>query len=137
MNKNKPCEVGEQLGSLIATYYEDAEKFGDPCKTCAFRRGTFSNRCLTTTADALKCVVDCDPFLCHQDKGMPCKGWVAAAERALSDKSKPASATWLYTDELKDSDITKSNIHEAVLWLSRYEFDRIKQLNQPIPLNPV
>lgn len=95
--RNTPCDLGREVGSILADMAErgaaiDRRKFPHakgPCRTCAFRRGSFPNGCLTTTADALKCVIETVPFYCHEDMngGHPsrlCEGWAHAVSYAAS-----------------------------------------------------
>lgn len=75
--------MGEQMVRLadrsIARLAADGEE-DERCNSCAFRPGTVPNGCLQTQMDALKCVVENVPFLCHQAdrKAWPCHGWYAA-----------------------------------------------------------
>lgn len=84
--------AGEQHAQLAekAIARLDGE-LDDRCKTCAFRAGTVPNGCLQTQLDALKCVVEKKPFMCHHDLRMPCFGWYAVSV-ALKGKI-PAGAT--------------------------------------------
>lgn len=74
---------GAQLVRLTEPTIAALAAEGEPderCRTCAFRSGTVPNGCAQTMADAIKCVVEAHPFLCHQHdrKGLPCHGWYAA-----------------------------------------------------------
>jgi hypothetical protein len=71
---------------------------GEPderCKSCAFRLGTVPNGCIQTQGDALKCVVEGVPFMCHQHdrKGWTCHGWYAA--RVAIQRADKARGTTL------------------------------------------
>ncbi len=75
--------IGEQMVRLTEPAIQRLAAEGEPderCKSCAFRLGTVPNGCLQTQGDAMKCVVEGVPFLCHQSdrKGFPCHGWFAA-----------------------------------------------------------
>lgn len=75
--------MGEQMARLTEASIARLAAEDEPderCKSCAFVRGTVPNGCLQTQMDALKCVVEGVPFLCHQAdrKGWPCYGWYAA-----------------------------------------------------------
>jgi len=89
---NLPSKIGEELGAELARLTEVElanvrEQFpgaAPPCSECAFVRGTVPNRCGPTLMDAIKCVVEAEPFYCH--KGMNendeprriCAGYMAA-----------------------------------------------------------
>jgi hypothetical protein len=67
------------------------------CLTCAFRQGTYANGSPETNLDALKCVMEGVPFLCHEDTRVPCAGW------ALLRRSNPTLKTevpWPFSDEV-------------------------------------
>lgn len=88
---NVPSAEGTLLGRQLARFADAAEPGhrernpGAPrrCGECAYRRGTFPNRCLSTVANALKCAVEGEPFLCHvpnphnqtETNGL-CAGWL-------------------------------------------------------------
>jgi hypothetical protein len=87
-------ELGEHLAHMTDAAEIDALKtfpgHGKRCKSCAFRRGTIPNQCADTLADAIKCVMEHVPFLCHEHPAGSkptglCAGW-AFAEHALRDK---------------------------------------------------
>lgn len=90
--ENLPTPEGEALGREIAritalelakvkAQFPDAP---DPCHDCAFRPGTTPNKSPATLMDALKAVIECDPFYCHlgveegETPKRPCAGWAAA-----------------------------------------------------------
>lgn len=90
---NVPTPEGEALGRelarLIALDLETTtRRFPGslpPCDECAFVAGTMPNRSPATLMDAIKCVIECDPFYCHKgvNENNPapkrlCAGWVAA-----------------------------------------------------------
>lgn len=75
--------AGQQLARLTEPAILDLASEGEPddrCKSCAFRAGTVPNGCLQTQLDALKCVVEGVPFMCHHAdrEGHACHGWYAA-----------------------------------------------------------
>lgn len=90
MSDKKPTRIsaaGLDLGAQILRLSEPAiarlVADGEPderCKSCAFRPGTVPAGCLQTQMDALKCIIEDVPFLCHQAdrKGWPCHGWYAS-----------------------------------------------------------
>lgn len=100
--------LGEQMARLtdkaIATLAAEGEA-DDRCKSCAFRAGTVPNGCPQTQMDALKCVVEGVPFLCHQAdrKESACHGWYAARialKRAEKHRGTPppfASCPWEFS----------------------------------------
>lgn len=85
---NRPCAQGAEIGESLARIYDVAvaanqgRAFAEPCKTCAYRRGTVPNRCLETVMDATKSTVEGRRFMCHQSfdrAGEPtetCAGWL-------------------------------------------------------------
>lgn len=86
--KNEPCEEGYALGFNLAKWVNNArEKVGERCFTCAFRQGTEANGSVNTTMTALKCVMEGEPFYCHEVEdghSRLCSGY--ATLRAESDK---------------------------------------------------
>ncbi len=89
---NLPTELGAALGVELARITEVElakvrEQFptvAPPCNECAFVKGTVPNQCGPTLMDAIKCVVEAEPFYCH--KGLSendeprriCAGYMAA-----------------------------------------------------------
>lgn len=88
---NAPTPEGIALGRELARLCDAEEQKqldqfpGQPprCDDCAFRAGTIPNGCPDTLMDALKCVLEGEPFYCH--KGMKdqdadpkrlCSGWM-------------------------------------------------------------
>lgn len=72
-------------GKAIAHQKQQFPKMKEPCVTCAFRVGTIPNGCPQTQLDALKCVVEGVPFMCHHGTKDAqgnfnefCAGWFAA-----------------------------------------------------------
>ena len=104
--KNKPCELGAQLGENMARFADVAEaewreaKLPIPvrCQSCAFKKGTFPNRCLATQGDATKSILEGVPFYCHHGKGCHgpealCGGWLLLA--GAGDKKCEMPWPWL------------------------------------------
>jgi hypothetical protein len=91
---NRSSREGEILGRKLAEVAEAAiAKFPDAlerCRSCAFRRGTYPNRCWQTVVDAFGCLDINEPFHCHErtdDAGYPdlCAGYeIVAAAKARS-----------------------------------------------------
>lgn len=92
--------AGEQLVRLVTRHIVLLELEGEPderCKTCAFRLGTVPNGCLQTMADAMKCVLEGVPFLCHQGPEpheKTCHGWYAAR---VALKGKTIKVPWKFS----------------------------------------
>jgi hypothetical protein len=84
-----PTEQGRALGkepARLCDVEEERQRAQFPnqqprCNDCAFRAGTNPNGCSETLMDALKCVIEQEPFYCH--KGLDetgnakhiCRGW--------------------------------------------------------------
>ena len=84
MIENIATDAGRELGREIARLC-DGEILGSPdrrCATCAFRQGEHvANGIVATLMSALKCVMEQEPFYCHeQDKA--CAGWAACVARS-------------------------------------------------------
>ena len=83
---NLPSSMGEELGKQLARF-ADIEAKAQPearprCDDCAFKLGTTPNRCLSTVADALKCVVEREPFFCHkEDPPKLCAGFILLTKK--------------------------------------------------------
>jgi hypothetical protein len=109
---NKPTALGQMLGNELARLREANEAelrkvfptLPEPCKSCAFRRGTVPNGCEETVMDALKCVLEGKRFECHEvpggatDEGAKrplCQGWF----NSLSLDRKAIEAPWPFTND--------------------------------------
>jgi hypothetical protein len=92
MKTNAPTKEGEILGRLLARRAEESLAQMLPlgaaldrrCRTCAFRLGTYPNRCWQTVVDAFGCIDINEPFHCHErteDDGYPqvCAGYLIVA----------------------------------------------------------
>ena len=87
---NLPSEAGAAAGAELARLVESdlarARESGAPapCVECAFVKGTQANRSGATVMDAVKCVLEGEPFFCHlglKDEDEPtslCRGYLAA-----------------------------------------------------------
>jgi hypothetical protein len=110
---NLPCPLGAEAGSHLARFVaaeraahpERYRNLTEPCGTCAFRAGTLPNQCLATVADALKCVMEGDRFLCHEspvdadgEHTGVCMGW-AVLRGATPKRDEPLKMPWDYSDE--------------------------------------
>jgi hypothetical protein len=77
---NEATPEGFELGYHLARFVDAEEAKGkladgrERCHNCAFRQGAYPNGSPETTMTALKCAVEGDPFLCHEDL-KPCVGW--------------------------------------------------------------
>jgi hypothetical protein len=71
---NVPTPEGRALGAELARLYEIEEaklrvrfpRMQPRCDDCAFRAGTDPNGCVETLMDALKGLMECEPFYCHK-----------------------------------------------------------------------
>jgi hypothetical protein len=106
--RNTPCPTGRAMGEQLDRFYnEELARLGLPdarCGTCAFRAGTHPNGCLTTVADALRCVVERGPsFNCHEradpETGSPlmCVGFMVLAHSGMG--KPPVEMPWPFSDE--------------------------------------
>lgn len=93
---NDPSPEGEALGAILSRWV-DAEMDGPRilrprCSDCAFLRGTGTNKVAGTLMNALKCVIEKEPFYCHVERGVSngklCAGW-----EALIDAKGPRGST--------------------------------------------
>jgi hypothetical protein len=97
---NRPTREGRQIGRLMARFHR-LEMLRHPgqkdcCHDCAFRRGTTPNGCASTVMDAMKCVMEKVPFLCHagmvSGEGAPagvCQGWLVMVRKDEAWGSRP------------------------------------------------
>jgi len=76
MIENKPTRDGFELGFYLARFADRAPQIAERCFTCAFRQGTDPNGCAPTLMTALKCVMEGEPFYCHETPGKLCGGYV-------------------------------------------------------------
>jgi hypothetical protein len=98
---NEPTRDGFEMGYYMARWADKEESAGgklangsERCATCAFRQGTYPNGSPVTQMDAMKCVLEGTPFLCHEE-AKPCAGW-ALLRRANDEKVK---VPWGFSDE--------------------------------------
>lgn len=67
---NRPSIAGAKLGRKLSQMADESfALFPDAlgrCRTCAFRLGTYPNRCWQTVVDAFGCLDINDPFHCHE-----------------------------------------------------------------------
>lgn len=95
-------EAGRHVARLTEPVIASLAAQGEPderCSTCAFRLGTPANQCGDTLADAMKCIVEHEPFYCHDKKrkGFPCHGWFAVA---VATKDMPTiKVPWPFSHE--------------------------------------
>lgn len=102
MRENASTPEGRQLGFHLARLCDgEASKSGRDgrCGTCAFRAGVhIANGSPETLMTALKCVMEREPFWCHEaDK--PCSGWILM--RAQTDGL--ITMPWNYVEGADDS----------------------------------
>ena len=87
--RNQPSKAGELLGAEVARLTPETAAM---CGTCAFRKGTYPNRCAQTLLSAIGCVIECAPFNafhCHErndDDGHEsvCEGYLSAIRQGLN-----------------------------------------------------
>lgn len=111
--RNRAEPIGHELGKRLAKWCDDAEpkarlrmpELPPRCQSCAFREGPHvQNGSVTTTMDALKCIMEGIEFHCHQPdrKGHLCSGW--SMFMLAEDKLKFRDMPWPFSDEIPASD---------------------------------
>ena len=97
---NVATPEGRELGRHMARF-ADQELAGKPdnrCDTCAFRAGDhLANGSPATQMDALKCVIEGIPFMCHEHD-RACAGWAAL----WSPKGEARTVPWEFTGGTDD-----------------------------------
>lgn len=105
--RNRPSADGYVLGEQLDRFCEQQiDKYRQSgmavprrCNTCAFRKGTVPNGCAPTVMDALKCVMEGVPFLCHEHRQQHepplCSGWLLVVNR-----EGEVAAPWPFTNEI-------------------------------------
>jgi len=102
--ENLPCEQGESLGKEVARLTDSAllelkkdfPNQQERCKSCAFRLGTLPNRSLATLHDAIKCLNEYIPFMCHEDSGKSlCAGYSIAMSSFEQVDGATANLDWM------------------------------------------
>ena len=105
---NQPCETGRELGRNLARFADVAEQewrdsgisfVPQRCHSCAFKAGTYPNGCISTVADAMKCMMEREPFYCHHGikDGEPsavCGGWLL-----LQNGDPPVQVPWKFSGD--------------------------------------
>lgn len=118
---NLPSDIGAELGAELARLTEpelaklqkELPSVPPPCSECAFVKGTTPNRCGQTLMDAIKCVVEDEPFYCHKgvdDQAEPerlCTGYLAAS--GARERLKAVTAVVERLEKLR-SDIEKYDV---------------------------
>ena len=105
--RNKPEPLGYAAGEHLARFCDvKIEKYRNTgvavpqrCNTCAFRKGTRPNGCVPTITDALKCVLEKVPFMCHEhrkgDAPPVCAGYMLLTAK----KTHKTKVPWKFSDE--------------------------------------
>lgn len=97
MRENATTPEGRALGEQMARLCDgEIAKSGkdDRCSTCAFRAGDhIANGSPETLMSALKCVMEREPFWCHEHD-RPCAGWAAMRFPA----GQTVQAPWDYVE---------------------------------------
>lgn len=69
-------EMGAHLDHFCQHELEQSGKRDERCWDCAFRRSSIPNGCPPTLMDAVKCLMEDEPFHCHIKSGQPvCAGY--------------------------------------------------------------
>lgn len=109
--RNKITPEGQELGKKMAAWCDTAEpaaRLQSPdlpprCASCAFRAGEhLANGSPQTQMDALKCVIEAEPFYCHDVHRADhiCSGWVMM--QLAHGKQEPRKAPWDYSGGIED-----------------------------------
>ena len=102
VRENVATAEGRDLGAHLARFCEqEAVKAGkdDRCATCAFRAGDHvANGSVETLMTALKCVLEREPFWCHEHD-RPCAGWLLLR----SDAGTEIHVPWAYVGGADDA----------------------------------
>jgi hypothetical protein len=97
MIRNEPSPEGREAGFHLARLAWTAREelvaagviFEEPCRTCAFRLGTYPNGCAQTILDAIECMREDEEFYCHERPDLPlrvCAGFKFFSEPAPAAK---------------------------------------------------
>lgn len=120
MIRNRPCEVGRAAGAHLAEMTAQATADAGMCASCAFRPGSVPNGCVTTVADAMKCLFEGKTFWCHygkRDDGRPahiCAGWKASTIAMLAEGGVFFETSWPYSDDLKGMQEFERRAEESI-----------------------
>lgn len=101
--------MGKQLARLCdVAEAEQRKRFPNQasrCQSCAFRAGTLPNGDPVTLMDAVKCLVEQVPFMCHQvfDKAGNPTEMCAGYAMMLSAKAKRGSVPWEFSKPVASS----------------------------------
>lgn len=109
--RNRPSPEGIAFGEQLARFADVEEArfraagLAVPvrCQSCAYRKGSYPNQCLSTVANAMKCSMEREPFYCHHgmklkqdtDQQRPksvCGGWIL-----MHSAEPPVEAPWPFT----------------------------------------
>lgn len=104
--RNLPTTEGRELGEQLARFVDKAEQDWREqrgcvpvrCPTCAFKKGSLPNGCVSTVMDATKCLIEKVPFLCHHkiEEGTRtlCAGYLMLA----GPTKKPVECPWDFSE---------------------------------------
>lgn len=113
---NEPTPEGFEHGYHLSRF-ADVEEAKAPlasgqtrCITCAFRCGTYASGCPTTTMDALKCVMEGVPFMCHEDTNKVCSGYALLRR---TDPQRKTEVNWPFSNESADDDEEEQGSDDA------------------------
>ena len=134
MDPDRVKPEGKRLGECMVRLTEpEIERLaanGEPddrCKTCAFRNGTIPNGCPQTQMDALKCVMEGEPFFCHTPRvdqpadieNVICHGWYAARHSLVTGneaaKMKVLKTPWPFSNDPEYSEKIKSSSKDLLV----------------------
>lgn len=85
---------------------------GGPCKTCAFRVGTYPHQQKLTVTLARSCVEGLRQFHCHEKPGL-CKGYIAAANLRGTEFTEESEAYGVIADFLGDCQTTAAALQDG------------------------
>lgn len=116
--RNRPTPDGRELGKNMARFADVEEAnwkfelgfYPVRCPSCAFKKGTIPNGCVSTTMDATKCTLENVPFFCHYGERRESLTTLCAGYLLLRSEH-PIKVDWPFSDEMDTG--TSSTMRKA------------------------